>query len=82
MRLVTHIIFADAKAAAMASQIADLEARTIVANNRVIFTSTFEAVNMNAPFAYHRPPPTARIQRLRAINQIAFLSSINPVITA
>ena len=38
----------------MTSQIADLEARTIVANNRIIFTSTFEAVNMNATIAYHR----------------------------
>ncbi len=55
MGLVTHVILADAKAAAMASQIAELEARAIVANNRVIFTSIFEPVNMNAPIAYHRP---------------------------
>ncbi len=40
---------------ALTARIAEPEARTIVANNRVIFTSTFEAVNMNAPIAYHRP---------------------------
>ncbi len=54
MGLVTHVILADAKAAAMAIRIADLEARTIVANNRIILNSAFEAVNMNAAIAYHR----------------------------
>ena len=45
----------DQATTALTARIASLEARTIVENNRVIFTSVFDAVNMNAPIACHRP---------------------------
>ncbi len=54
MGLVTHVIPADAKASAMATPIADLEARTIVATHRVVLESSFDSVNMNARLVYHR----------------------------